>query len=89
MTLKDDFVRVLAVWKTVKTNHWNPSLVLFEEIYDMRKFDRGIDYPLRRLLDSEEYGNKIRVYGCPSSCFGKHPFQWDNKVWLLIRVKED
>jgi len=87
--LKDDWQRVCSVWNKVKNNHWNPYLVIFEEIYDMRKIDRGIDYPLRRLLNSKEYGNKIRTYGCPSSMFGRHPFRWDNKVWLLIQVKVD
>jgi len=84
--IENDWKRVCDVWFKIKNAHWNPSLVICEEIYDMRKVDRGIDYPLRRLLDSKEYGYKICTYGCPSFMFGRHPFRWDNKVWLLIRI---
>lgn len=87
--LKADWERVVRVWRTCKENHWNPSLVLFAEIYALRKIDRSIDYPLRRLLDSQEYGNRIRTYGCPPHMFGRHPFKWKGKHWLLIKVKTE
>lgn len=85
--LKKDWERVVNVWNTYKDNHWNSTLIISISIYDLRKIDRGIDYPLRRLLDSEEYGNRIQVYGCPTSHFGRHPFKWNNRHWLLIRIK--
>jgi hypothetical protein len=87
MSLEQDWERVLDVWIRVKDALPNPEMQLFESIYEMRKLDRGIDHPLRRLLDSDKYGSKIRTYGSTSNGFGKHPFKWDNKVWLLIRVK--
>ena len=86
--LGEDWQRLRHAFDEVKQHHWNPSLILSVEIYDLRKYDRGIDYPLRRLLASKEYGNKIRTFGAPSGQFGRHPFYWDEKVWLLIRVKE-
>lgn len=89
MTLEEDWKRVLDVWNKVKAKHWNPRIMLFETIYEMRKMDRGIDYPLRRLLNSKEYRGRIRTYGCPSSAFGRHPFKWNNKVWLLVEIKGD
>lgn len=85
--LEQDWERVLDVWVRIKDAFPNPEMRLFESIYEMRKLDRGIDYPLRRLLDSEKYGQRIRVYGSISGGFGRSPFRWDNKVWLLIRVK--
>ena len=87
--LNKDWDRVVKAWQTYKENHWNPSLVLSITIYELRKLDRGIDYPLRRLLDSKEYGNRIRTYGAPTHHFGRYPFRWDKKHWLLIRVKTE
>lgn len=87
MTLEQDWERVVDVWVRVFDLLPNKDMQLFESIYDMRKLDRGIDYPLRRLLDSEKYSNRIRTYGSTTGGFGKNPFRWDNKVWLLIRVK--
>jgi len=86
-SIDDDWDRVLSVWSRIKNAHFDPSIKLFEDIYEMRKVDRGIDYPLRRLLGSEKYKSRIRVYGGTSSSFGRHPFRWDGKHWLLIRVK--
>ncbi len=88
-SLSQDWERVVKAWNTYNINHWNPSLVLFIEIYDLRKIDRGIDYPLRRLLDSEKYRSRIRCYGCTSSGFGRYPFRWNGRKWLLIRIKFD
>lgn len=87
MSLKEDWERVVDVWVRVMDMSSNPDMLLFESIYEMRKLDRGIDFPLRRLLDSKEYGGRIRTYGSTSSGFGRHPFRWDNKIWLLIRLK--
>ena len=86
MTLEQDWERVFRVYEQVRKAHWNPQIVVSLEIYDLRKVDRGIDYPLRRLLNSE-YRKNIRTYGAPSSAFGRHPFiSSDGKHWLLIRV---
>lgn len=81
------WIRFNTVWDRFLEGHWNPSLVLSVSIYDLRKIDRSIDHVLRKLLDSE-YKDRIRLYGAPSSQFGRHPFR-DNegRVWLLIRRK--
>jgi hypothetical protein len=91
LTLEQDWDRVFKVYEQVRNAHWCPRLVISLEIYDLRKVDQGIDYPLRRLLDSD-YRKNIRTYGAPSSEFGRHPFiSSDGRHWLLIRVtpKED
>jgi hypothetical protein len=87
-SLEKDWSRLKRAFEQFREHHWNPSLIASVEIYDLRKYDRGIDYPLRRLLDSREYGMRIRVFGCPSSQFGRHPFRWNEKVWSMVRVKE-
>ncbi len=86
--LEKDWERVRKAFEQFKQHHWNPSLIVSIGIYDLRKYDRGIDFALRRLLDSKEYREKIRTFGAPSSQFGRHPFRWDNKVWESVRVKE-
>lgn len=86
--LDEDWKRVVEVWNKWRANHWSPRDSIFAGITDLRKLDRGIDYPLRRLLDSEKYGWYVRAYGGPSSAYSKiSPFRWDNKLWLLIRIK--
>jgi hypothetical protein len=87
INLERDWERVVDIWVRVIDALPNPRMQLFESIYEMRKLDRGIDYPLRRLLNSERYSSKIRTYGSTSGGFGRHPFRWDNKLWLLIRIK--
>lgn len=85
--LEQDWTRVCKVWKEVKEKHWNPSLVIFETIYDMRKVDRKIDVPLRHLLDSRKYRSKIRLYGGPTGSCGNRPFRYKGRIYSLIKVR--
>ncbi len=85
--LDKDWRRVVAVWEKWKSLLPYPRMGLFAGIVDLRKHDRGIDFPLRRLLDSEKYGDCIRTYGAPSSKYPRYPFRWNNKVWDSVRIK--
>lgn len=85
--LRDDYERVKRAWDAFKKSHWNPSLVLSVHITELRKLDRGIDYPLKRLMNSQEYARKIRAYGAPSHKTARSPFKWNGKHYTLIRVK--
>lgn len=87
--LDEDWNRVVKVWRKWRASQWNPSLAVFAEITELRELDRGIDYPLRRLLDSEKYGWYVRGYGAPTSTYSKmNPFRHNNgRLYVLIRVK--
>ena len=85
--LDEDWDRVADVWTQYVSSHPYPRMAIFAGITDLRKHDRGIDYPLRRLLNSEKYGKYIRTYGAPSGKYPRYPFRWDNKIWACIRVK--
>lgn len=90
MTIEEDWERVSRVWNKVRQSHWNPQLAVFLSIYNLRKIDRGIDYPLRRLLRSEKYRHRIRLYGGPTGSFGRYPFRdGEGRVWSLIKLKEE
>lgn len=87
--LDEDWNRVVEIWRKWIGDHPLPDMALFAMITDLRKYDKGIDYPLRRLLASSEYGQGIRVYGAPPSKYPRYPFRWNKKIWALVRVKTD
>jgi hypothetical protein len=87
MTLEEDWKRVEKAFTRYKQNHWNPQLIYSINIYDLRKFDRGIDYPLRRLLESKEYGNNLRLFGAPTPSGSEEKFgcQCESAPFLKTR----
>ena len=93
MTLEEDWQNLINAWNKAKEKFPIPETVFTISIYDLRHFYDGkdvwIDRPLKRLLDSEKYGKRIRLYGAPSSMFGKHPFKYFGKVWYSIRIKKE
>ena len=86
-TIQEDWERVVKVWCKWKEDSAYPDMALFALITDLRKYDKGIDYPLRRLKGHEKYSHLIRTYGAPSSKYPRYPFKWNGRIWALIRVK--
>ena len=82
----EDFQRVSEVWLKIKRGHFIPNVVLFEDIRAMRKEDRGIDWRLRRLLDSKVYQDRIRLYGGPCRLVPRFPFRWKGRKYGLIQI---
>lgn len=94
MTLEEDWERVKKAFIEAKKND-NPIFAANHMFgycrypKELRKADnRGIDFALRRLLDSDEYQDRIRLYGAPTGHFGRNPFI-DSKgyKWALVRIK--
>lgn len=83
---KNDWERVKNAFVKAIKNYGFPFAVQPKEL---RQADnRGIDFALRRLLESGEYNDKIRLYGAPSSLYPRNPFVTkDGTRWALIRVK--
>ena len=87
MTLEEDWERVKNAYLKVKNAHWNPPVLLYVEPKELRKADnRGIDFAIRRLLDSKEYSYLIRLYGAPTSLYPRNPFCYNATVWALIKI---
>ena len=85
---ENDWGLVSEAWKKVVSHHWNPTVKLFAEPKELRKYGgRKIDNALRRLLDSEKYSSRIRLYGGPSHLTPRNPFRWNNRNWSLIRIE--
>jgi len=87
-TIQEDWERVVNVWCKWREDSAYPDMALFALITDLRKYDKGIDYPLRRLLDQKKFSHLIRTYGAPPSKYPRYPFKWNGKIWALIRVKD-
>jgi hypothetical protein len=86
MTLEEDWVRLKKAFIEATKND---NIVFAAYPKELRQVDnRGIDFVIRRLLSSNQYRQKIRLYGAPTGHFGQNPFV-DNKgiKWALIRVK--
>lgn len=88
MTLEQDWVRLKNAFVEATKND-NPVFGAYPQ--ELRKADnRGIDFILRRLLASEKYSQRIRLYGGPSSTLAQNPFV-DSKgfKFCVIRIKPE
>lgn len=96
MTLDQDWERLTTAYKKFRDNHWNPRLVLFIHITDLRKVDnKGIDFVIRRLRGSKEYKHRIRLYGAPSSSYSRcvplrcyDPMFHRERLWIFVGIPE-
>ena len=85
--LDADIRRVNDIWQKWQADQAYPDMALFAMITDLRKYDKGIDYPLRRILNSDKYRRCVRTYGAPPSKYPRYPFRWNDRIWALIRVR--
>jgi len=85
-SLKRDWERVKNAFIKAVKDYGVPFAV---EPQELRKADnRGVDFALRRLLESGEYDKRLRLYGVPTDLYPRNPFVTsDGKRWALIRVK--
>ena len=87
--LEDDWIRVVNAFLKVKDSHWSPRVKIFFIPKELRQADnRGIDFAIRRLLDSEEYSSRIRLYGGPSGTIPRNPFKYKGRVYSLLSIKD-
>ncbi len=100
--IEQDWNRLVTAWRTLAQEHRERMSgmmvpMLFAHITDLRRADnRGIDFVIRRLKASDEYRDKIRLYGGPSSDYAKcSPLRCSDSMfgkgglYLLVRVKDD
>ena len=86
MTLEQDWKRVSKAFLKLKNDHWNPKMFLFARVEDMRKADnKGIDFAIRRLKASDEYSQRIRLYGAPTGHFPRYPLRCYNQIVRMIQ----
>ena len=86
--LDEDWTRVLNAFLRVKSSHWNPPVKIFYAPKELRQADnRGIDFVIRRLLDSEKYSSRIRLYGSPAHMVPRNPFRYKGRVYSLLSIK--
>jgi len=96
MTLEQDWDRLTVAYKKFRDAHWNPKLVVFIHIQDLRKADnKGIDFVVRRLRASKEYNQRIRLYGAPSSSYSQctplrcyDPMFHRERLWIYVGIPE-
>lgn len=87
--LKADWELVKRVWNENKERSQNPRSVFYAHITELRRIDRKIEEPLRRLLDTGEYIGRIGVHGAPAPFVAKCPFKWNGKHYTFISVREN
>ena len=86
MTLEQDWDRVTKAFLKAKNNHWNPRLYIYAPIGDLRKVDnKGIDFAIRRLRDSDEYGLRVKLYGGIHNNKPRYPLRCYDPMFRMVR----